>query len=273
MGEKVNNTWNNEELLKKYHETGDIKIRNKVITKNQGFVKLVVRKYYQSGNHLDFEDLVNEGNIGLIDAAERFEYGKGYKFISYAAWWIKQAILGAMNKKEKVIRVPLFRKEEIVRLDKIIIEYIAKYNRKPTDRELSVYLRKSLDYLNELLSYPPKVISLDSVLNSEDEDKTKESIVADEYSEIPYENIENSMLVDKILEITELSKKEEEILKMRYGIGKGYKRTLREIGEHYNLTKERIRQILNKSENKIIMKLGEKEYNMTKKANKEYSNL
>ena len=255
MGEKIDENLSNEELLKRYHNTKDVNLRNKIITKNEGFVKAIAEKYYHKGDYFDLGDLINEGYIGLIHAIEKFDYKKGYKFLSYAVWWVKKGILEAKKNREKAIRIPSPKNNEILKLDQIIEEYTKMHSENPTKEELSVYLRKSTEYINKLFSYSKKIVPLDSILGSKHEGKMKESLVADECSEIPYENIENNMLIEKILDIAKLSKREEDILKLRYGLGNRHEKTLSEIGDAYNLTKERIRQILDKSKRKIIKRL------------------
>ncbi len=216
---------------------GDTEAKEKLIQANLRFVVQVAKKYQDKG--LPLEDLINEGNIGLIHAADRFDPDKGYHFISYAVWWIKQSILKAFNEKVKHIRLPSNRVQELLLIQKSAKELETHLGRPATEEELAKQTGYPQELVHDLLAISQPV----STLNHVGEEK-KELELADTRTPSPEDSAMDKHLkkdINKVLRI--LSDRESEILQYRFGLNNKQKHSLKELGDQYNLTKERIRQI------------------------------
>lgn len=233
-----------EELeLAEKAQKGDKIAKNKIINANLRFVVNVAKKYQNHG--LDIEDLISEGNIGLITAIDKFDASKGYHFISYAVWWIRQSILKAICEKSRAIRLPLNRANELVK-----IEHARKVvgTRKSEQQEYEA-IAKMLDmdsnHVREMINISREMISLDADINDSDNGHAKVAdFFEDEVYSRPEEHaIEDSMISDIDNVVETLRPNEAKVIRMRYGLS-GYKpMSLKEVGEECALTKERIRQI------------------------------
>lgn len=222
---------------------GDKKAFDRIINANLRFVVSVAKKY--RGQGLALSDLINEGNIGLITALEKFEPEKGYHFISYAVWWIRQSIMKAISEKARAVRLPLNRANELVQIQKAQSEIMHEMESDATDiEEISQRTGLDKDLVNDLLNITQDMINLDSTIKSKDDsDSTLTEFLVDPSRTPEEEVVDESLKNDVRTLLMTLPEKERKIVEMRFGIGGGKPMSLKEIGESYGLTKERIRQI------------------------------
>lgn len=242
-------TFDEEQALGKAMAEGDTKAKERMIECNLKLVVSVVKKY-MSRTSISFMDLVQEGNIGLMTAIAQFDYTKGYKFSTYAYWWIKQAISKAIAVQSRTIRVPMHIIEGLSKINTASRQLFQELKREPTVEEIAQ--RTGLDpaKVKEYQSIIKEPVSLDTLVNDDDE-TTVGDLVADEEVD-PLQNIyneERAVTISKVL--STLDDKEQEILTLRFGLDNGRPKTLDEIGQHFNLTKERIRQIEAKALKKL----------------------
>jgi RNA polymerase primary sigma factor len=220
---------------------GDELAMKKLVEANLRFVVSVASNYRNQG--MPLSDLVNEGNIGLIRAAKRFDETKGYKFISYAVWWIRQAILQAMSEQSRIMKLPLNRVSTIHNIGKIVNKLEQKLKRFPASDEIARYLKIDENDVREAFAIGSGHSSLDSPFDNED-DGTLLDLISNEQTPSPDENIDGYFLGNEISELLgTLKKREAEVLKLYYGIDCERSHTLEEIAAKYGLTRERIRQI------------------------------
>lgn len=224
---------------------GDKAARAKLVNANLRFVINVAKKYQNSG--LDFEDLISEGNIGLLTAIDKFDVNKGYHFISYAVWWIRQSILKAIGEKGRAIRVPLNRANEIASIAKARKQISADKTEEEEIREVAQMLHMDAQHVREMIMISKDMVSLDTVVQGKGEGTTTlGELMEDTKYPVPEDVVMDEALkseMDKML--STLKPNESLVLKMRYGIGCEKPMSLKEVGDVCNLTKERIRQIEN----------------------------
>ncbi|TAL35601.1 MAG: RNA polymerase sigma factor RpoD/SigA [Spirochaetes bacterium] len=225
--------------------TGDEKAKEKLIKANLRFVVSIAKKYQTSG--ISLLDLINEGNMGLIKAADKFDPERGFHFISYAVWWIRQAIILAISQKTSLIRLPLNRTTDMQKIEKMHKKLEHKLGREPTPGEIAEELDMDGEEINYLRSISQDYISLDATYGDSD-DTTILSMVEDARVESPDQKVLDDSLKDALNQVLNtLTASEREILKMRFGMD-GYKpMSLQQIGEKFHLSKERIRQIEKKA--------------------------
>jgi RNA polymerase primary sigma factor len=225
---------------------GDSIAKDKLIRANLRFVVNVAKKYQNQG--LPLADLISEGNIGLMNAIERFDVDKGYHFISYAVWWIRQAILKAICEKSRMIRLPLNRANELVQIEKVKRDLQGEQY---AESEMDMIARKldiDRSHVSELVSISRELISLDTPVYSEKDSSLLGDFVEDKDQPLPDEMmIENSLRKDINGILKTLTQKEAEIIQYRFGLNGHRPMSLKEIGSLYKLTKERIRQIEKKA--------------------------
>ena len=234
-------------LIKK----GDKVAEEKLIKANLRFVVSVAKQFQNQG--LSLGDLINEGNIGLIKAAQRFDVTRGFKFISYAVWWIKQRIMQAIVDQQRVVRLPLNRVNLLTQISKASKDLEREFERKPSTEELAKYLDRSTDEVSFTLQKSGRQISFDAPLANDNESNSRLlDIIPDNQHKFPDSELMVESLKSDIKNyLTQLTEREAEVIKLSYGIEYENSATLEEIGEKFNLTRERIRQIKEKALGKL----------------------
>jgi RNA polymerase primary sigma factor len=217
----------------------------KLIRSNLRFVVSVAKQYQNQG--LSLPDLINEGNLGLIKAARRFDETRGFKFISYAVWWIRQSILQALAEQARIVRLPLNKIGSINKINRALAELEQRHEREPSIQEISKTLELAPEEIKEALKHSNKPLSMDAPLNEEEEDSMYDILESDE-NPSPDENLINESLNREIERaLSSLTEREAKIIRLYYGLGNKHPFTLEEIGEKINLTRERVRQIKEKA--------------------------
>ncbi len=238
-----------EVSLAKRIEAGDDTAKAVLTEANLRLVVSIAKRY--SGRGMSFPDLIQEGNIGLIRAVEKFDYRKGYKFSTYATWWIRQAITRAIADQGRTIRIPVHMVETINRMIKTSSQLLQDLGREPTLDELADEMGIPPDRVSEIQRIAPEPLSLETPIG-EEEDSHLADFIEDQEAISPQEAASHMILREKIEEsLNKLTPRERDVLKMRFGLDDGYSRTLEEVGRHFKVTRERIRQIEAKALKKL----------------------
>ena len=222
-------------------QKGDKAALERLIKANLRFVVSVAKQYQNKG--LNLEDLISEGNIGLVKAAERFDHTKGFKFISYAVWWIRQSIMHALGEYSRQIRLPQNQIGLLRKINSEVIEFMQRYDREPTPHELSQIIGEPVDKIEFLLNSNFNASSLDAPLSDGSGDDFSMHNILSSTVETDKEVMRQSLSTDIIKVLDELSERQAYILKRAFGVGCAHAETLDEIGEELGISRERVRQI------------------------------
>ena len=242
-------TADEEVLLAKRIQNGDNDAKKRLEEANLRLVVSIAKRYV--GRGMQFLDLIQEGNLGLIKAAEKFDYEKGFKFSTYATWWIRQAITRAIADQARTIRVPVHMVENINKLVRAKRELVQKYGREPSPEELADYMEISVDRVMEIQKISQEPVSLETPVGEED-DSHLGDFVQDDHMPVPEEVATQTALKGQIAEaLSTLSERERKVLQLRFGLIDGKTRTLEEVGAEFRVTRERIRQIEAKALRKL----------------------
>ena len=221
---------------------GDENARQTMITSNLRLVVKIAKTYIGRSSNLSFLDLIQEGNMGLMRATEKFDAEKGFRFSTYATYWIKQAISKAIIDQSRAVRLPAHIVNELNKFNKAIQDLSQQYGRTPSDKELAEYLNVSVKKISEYYTISKEPCSLDVTID-EDEDTAMIDLIADENA-TKFMDIDDLSIRDTIYSVLNtLSERERKIIELRFGFTDGRQHTLEEVGKEFNLTKERIRQL------------------------------
>ncbi len=232
------------DLARRIHD-GDLSARDRLVNANLRFVVSVSKQYQNKG--MSLPDMINEGNVGLIKAAERFDEKKGFKFISYAVWWIRQSILQAMAEQSRIVRLPLNRYSQMNKIKKTINTLELKLEREPTTSEIIRESELNPSDVKEAIQNAGRYLSMDAPIVQNEDSDMYDVFLPENSSGPDKELLRDSLRIEIERVINTLTQREANIIRLYFGLNGKYVHTLEEISEKYNLTKERVRQIKEKA--------------------------
>ncbi len=241
-----------ERELAKQIEKGDKEARQKFIKANLRLVVSIAKRYVNRTPHLSILDLVQEGNIGLARAVTKFDYRRGFKFSTYATWWIRQAITRALADQSRTIRIPVHMVETISKYTQAKRHLVQELGRDPLPEEIAIEMNIPVEKIHHIQKISQEVISLEAPVGEDDEESSLSEFIEDHTSLTPSQIASQTLLKERIREIlVDLTPREQKILEMRFGLGDGITHTLEEVGKEFAVTRERIRQIEAKALSRI----------------------
>lgn len=239
-----------EVSLAKRIERGDLEARQQLIKANLRLVVSIAKKF--TGKSLSLLDLIQEGNIGLFRAVDKFDYRKGYKFSTYATWWIRQAITRSLADQSRTIRIPVHMVENINKFQQVERRLVQDLGREPMPEEIAAEMGEDLDRVNHIIKISQETISLGTPVGDDSDDSILEDFIEDQKTVTPDRVAALQILRDYVQQvISELTPREQKVLEMRFGLKDGVAHTLEEVGQEFDVTRERIRQIEAKALEKI----------------------